>query len=142
MTDNIRSGLPNHLDLPQLADVPPWEQPGFFRLDCEPHRAWLLRTLAILAAVGGPASLIGGGILSVYLDEAPRVFMIGLLLLPTALGTTVVLLARKDLAAMRRGQIDPEGETLTRKAEDLGAAAMLVYALTLVFVLSSYVWLD
>ena len=44
--------------------VPPWELPGNFRRDCEPHRAGLLQALALLSAGTGVVALVEVAILS------------------------------------------------------------------------------
>lgn len=37
--------------------VPPWELPGCFRLDCEPHRGDMLKRLAIAGLIVGQATV-------------------------------------------------------------------------------------
>jgi hypothetical protein len=82
--------------------LPPWEQPGRFRLDCEPHRGRLLSRLAT-ACVGMSIAL------------APVVLLLGL---------TIWCLARRDLAQMRRGLRDPSGSQLTTTAMNGAAVAI------------------
>src|SRR3954447_11683440 len=38
--------------------VPPWELPGGYRRDCEPHRAGALRVLGLLSEAAGSRSLL------------------------------------------------------------------------------------
>src|SRR3954463_4309373 len=80
--------------------VPPWELPGNFRLDCEPHRAGLL------AALSGVNLLIG--FLSLLPPCVPACASLGTLL-ALLLGLTVWRLARNDLTRMRAGRVDPSG---------------------------------
>jgi hypothetical protein len=80
--------------------VPPWQLPGAIRRDCEPHRGPLLRRL---------------GVLAVWLD------LLGVLFPPAVLpalplGVAVWVMARRDLAGMRLGLVDPGGEADTRQA--------------------------
>jgi hypothetical protein len=82
-------------------DVPPWEHPGAYRRDCEPHRGEVLSalgTLSILLSLIGCISLGASAIVG---------FPLGLL---------VLYLARRDLAKMKVGQMDPHGASLTRSA--------------------------
>jgi hypothetical protein len=106
----------------------PWERtdgPG--RLDSEPHRANLIKTLGIMSIVCAPG-VIGGGILAVALG--------------LGLGIAAWLMARRDLTRMRAAQMDRRGEASTRAGRILGivgtflnvAALMLIAAfLTAIF---------
>jgi hypothetical protein len=87
--------------LPADADDRPWEQPGALRRDCEPHRGPLL---AILGAV----SLTIGGLFACLPATS-------FLALPLAVVT--YSLARRDLAQMRAGRMDPAGIRQTRRAQ-------------------------
>jgi hypothetical protein len=83
--------------------LPPWEQPGCFRRDCEPHRGDLLWWL-------GFASLFLG-----FLALVPCCGWIpGLVGIP--LGLCSRYLAKGDLAKMRAGRMDPSGEGITASA--------------------------
>jgi hypothetical protein len=88
-------------------DVPPWELPGGFRLDAEPHRGRLLRGLGIVAVAAG--AFLPGAIIC-----AP---------VALGLGLAVWTLARRDLERIRRGLTDPDGANLTNEARELGVVA-------------------
>jgi hypothetical protein len=97
---------------PELDDRP-WERPGAFRLDCEPHRSSLLLAL-------GQASLVLGLASWFCLLPAPP----GLLL-----GVCVWIVSRHDLKLMHAGLMDRDGERGTRRATHaalVGAALSLV----------------
>jgi hypothetical protein len=74
-------------------DDRPWERPGAFRLDCEPHRGDLLFLLARLSI----------SLSCVALCVVP----LALIVLP--LGIVVVLLSARDLRLMDHGLMDPAG---------------------------------
>jgi hypothetical protein len=94
--------------------VPPWELPGAFRRDCEPHRGPLLRRL---------------GVLTVYLDLFGVVFPPAVLpALP--LGVAVWVMACRDLAGMRLGRVDPRGEVDARQARRDAICGVLIPLLT------------
>ncbi|HZT80831.1 MAG TPA: hypothetical protein VFA26_11435 [Gemmataceae bacterium] len=82
---------------------PPWERPGFVRRDCEPHRAGPLALLATVALIFGILSLC--------------VCLPALIALPMGLG--VYAAARRDLALMQAGQMDPDGSARTQTARDM-----------------------
>ena len=75
----------------ERAEAPPWEEPGNFRLDCEPDRSWLLKPLGIASLILGALSVC--------------VVLPGLLGL--AAGVTTCVLAQRDLARMREGLMGP-----------------------------------
>jgi hypothetical protein len=87
--------------------VPPWEQPGCFRRDCEPHRGNLLWWLGCAGFVVGILALLP------CCGWEP-----GLLGIPFGLCNRY--LTRKDLARMRAGRMDPNGEIVTAQAGYLG----------------------
>jgi hypothetical protein len=89
------------------ADDRPWEQPGAFRLDCEPHRGNLLRFLGGLSLLLGVASV--GGFACVPL-AAPMA------LVASGIGAAVNALACRDLRAMDAGRRDPRRRKQTRDA--------------------------
>jgi hypothetical protein len=96
-------------------EVPPWERPGGFRLDCEPHRGPLLLWLGRFSRGCG------------LLFTVPCLFgLSGLIGLP--LGLTVWLLARRDLDRMQKGLLDPRGERETRQAWDYGWDGLVLSA--------------
>jgi hypothetical protein len=87
----------------------PWEQEGAMRLDCEPHRGDFVRFLGRVSLAFG----IGACCCAVT----------GLLALPT--GIIAWLMARADLAKMRRGLMDRGGERKTRQGMDDGVIGIL-----------------
>ncbi len=94
----------NHESIQTEKPVPPWERPGCFRLDCEPHRGNLLWWTGIAGAFVGCYSvcLLCAPIASPFLTSA------GLLL-----GSTTRHFALHDLRLMERGWIDRRGRRKT-----------------------------
>lgn len=90
-------------------DLPPWEQPGGVRRDCEPHRGDLLMRMAAASFACAALGCLTWGITGV---------------LSIGLGLSVLILARRDLVAMSAGRIDPAGEWLTRRARRRSVRAM------------------
>jgi hypothetical protein len=120
--------------------VPPWELPGGFRFDSQPHRGPLLRRLANAAFVCSMLSYypILGSCCLVFCFEESWIKIFGtaavLGLLGSCLGLVVWLLARGDLEAMRTGLIDPEGKWETKFGRDravdsfgLGLGSLLMW---------------
>jgi hypothetical protein len=102
---------------------PPWELPGGFRRDCEPHRADLLLWLSGVSLLCCLAALVP------CFAGLPA-------LLGVPLGLTTWVLARRDLALMRKGLMDPGGEAGTRKAlDDAQCAVILPLASALILAL-------
>jgi hypothetical protein len=97
-------------------DDRPWERPGAVRRDCAPHRGRLLLALATAAVVCGGLSILG----------APA-----LLTLPLAVAVWV--LARRDLARMAAGRMDPAGQPLTAEARDRAVVAAIICVIYLAF---------
>jgi hypothetical protein len=93
---------------PAERDDRPWEQPGAFRLDCEPHRGDLIRGLGRCAQVTCVAGLC----------------LPGLLPLPLGLGLAAWLLARRDLREMDASRRDPAGRAATRDGQKRGLDAV------------------
>jgi hypothetical protein len=103
-------------------EKPPWEQPGCFRRDCEPHRAWLLCALSFVG-------LLSNYLVFIYCFDAvtggrPRPLRVGVVMAVMALAVGLFnlgtwILARRDLALMRSGLMDPHGEDQTRHARNL-----------------------
>jgi hypothetical protein len=106
MQDHITDEVPE-----PWGDKPPWELPGRFRLDCEPHRAALLGRLGWVAVIVGFAAF--GGPLLVVCGPAAL-----------TLGVVICLMARHDLSRMRLGFMDPEGARKTEEAGGFGAMAV------------------
>jgi hypothetical protein len=98
--------------------LPPWELPGAFRLDCEPHRGNLLWWMGAASVTCGVVPLVGLGVLAL------------------ALGLTTWYLARHDLAQMRKGLMDPSGERLTRNARDGSIVAVVLAPLITLYALA------
>lgn len=92
------------------ADVPPWEQPGAVRRDCESHRGEFLMHLATTSLVCAVLSCITWGIAGI---------------LAFALALSVWVVAGRDLRAMTAGTMDSAGLKDTRGARRRGLAAML-----------------
>jgi hypothetical protein len=92
-------------------DVPPWERPGGFRLDAEPHRGEELCRLGNVAATMGALSLFP--LCSPFC--APFAL---------ALGLATWCLASGDLRLMRRGLMDPRGEGKTEESRQFGRSAV------------------
>jgi hypothetical protein len=106
-------------------DDRPWEQPGNFRLDCEPHRGFTLRFLAWIAFVGSVllffASFFSGFIIIIFVPLIALYFVILL-----SLAITLMILARWDLRKMNAGVLDPTGKVITAEARDLAIGSFLV----------------
>ncbi len=81
-------------------DDRPWEQPGEFRRDCEPHRGpywmWLSRASRILSLFG---------------PCFPP-----LMLLCPVVAVVALVMMRGDETEMRRGRMDPAGRLLLEAA--------------------------
>jgi hypothetical protein len=82
----------------------PWDRPYRrpVRRDCEPHRGPLVLVLGIISIVAAPA------VLCCYF-LGPAVPLLGL-----CLGIPAWVLGRRDLAQMKQGSMDPEGEGITQ----------------------------
>lgn len=97
-------------DQPEEDDDRPWEQQGSLRRDALPHRGELLRHLGNIA--------VGCCLLS------------GCLVVPSlisfALGIAVWVMAGQDLAKMRTGMMDPQGESETVNARNAAAACVIL----------------
>jgi hypothetical protein len=96
----------------------PWEAPGCFRHDCEPHRGQFLRLLGTVSAMCGLASLC--------------LVLPGLVGLPA--GIIVGIVARKDLAMMNAGLMDPRGKELCEIARIRAGIGTVSSSLALLFV--------
>lgn len=96
--------------------VPPWERPGCFRMDCDPHRAPLLRVMGIASVVGG----LSGFLPLLFIFAGSPYGILGALFLCLVVSPLISLatrfMARSDLAKMEKGLIDPSGEEQTVKA--------------------------
>jgi hypothetical protein len=95
----------------------PWERRGRMRLDCEPHRAGLVRLLGGASLALGVLAVCGG--------------VTGLIALP--MGITAWAMAREDLAKMRAGLMDRRGGDRTRRGGDNAAFGVILSLLCLVF---------
>ena len=114
--------------------VPPWELPGAFRRDGEPHRAgWVSRlaragqgatSFALLLAVPAVFAPVGGGV--PWRDAEVFAASAGLFALPgLLLGVTAMVQARRDLGLMQRGLMDPSGRGRTADAAQIGREAVV-----------------
>src|SRR5947208_16970948 len=96
--------------------VPPWELPGHFRLDAEPHSGPLVRGLANAGWVCAVASYacLGGFLLPLCCVRVPFLALsatgLGAALLGGGVGPTAWLLAGRQLGGMRAGRVSREGE--------------------------------
>jgi hypothetical protein len=121
--------------------VPPWEQPGFFRLDCEPHRGTLLNWLAFpslflcyfsilvqfvffWSALHAHHGLWSAFTNPRYLNVCAIGLTFSLLGAPLSLASWVI--ARHDLVIMSKGLMDPAGEKKTSGAWLMGLVGLLV----------------
>jgi hypothetical protein len=91
-------------------DPRPWEQPGAVRRDVAPHRGHWLRALGVTAVVCG--------LLSVCLG------LPALVALP--LGGILWVVARRDLARMDAGLLDPAGRGETEQARDQAVLGLMI----------------
>jgi hypothetical protein len=98
-------------------EEPPWEQPGTFRLDCEPHRGPLLRAFGLVSLVTGFLSFC----------------ILPLAIVSAAVGLSVCLIAGKDMAKMQAGLMDPSGRTLVWDASGSGAGGATTGILAILF---------
>jgi hypothetical protein len=123
--------MENLPDDPDASSIPPWEMPGAFRRDCEPHRAGLLVRLAHISMSSGYLSVVlyffmvplgPLAILLLFLVIAP-------VLIALALGGLTYLLSRHDLARMERGFMDRTGQAATESARRNSATAVRLGAL-------------
>jgi hypothetical protein len=124
--------------------VRPWELPGAFRRDCEPHRGPLVVFLG-RAAFALSFVLAAIPLVDLPVLQAWRFPGWGLPLIPLA-GTlpslAVWALARHDLALIRGGWMDPAGESQVQEGWRHGAAGMKVAALSvaLSYLLWAYIY--
>ena len=121
---------------------PPWELPGAFRRDCEPHSGPLVLRAGRTAHVLSGCLAIAPLALCIVLPLPLR----GLAVWPGIfLGLAGVLpslaawaLARHDLALMRRGRMDSAGEPAVQLGRQHALTGMAVAALS--FLLGSLLW--
>jgi hypothetical protein len=92
--------------------IPPWEQPGCFRLDCEPHRGDLLLWLGFVGFILGFLALLP------LWGWVP-----GLLGIPFNLWSRY--LAKVDLAKMQAGMMDRSGEAVTGQTASLNTGGLV-----------------
>jgi hypothetical protein len=91
--------------------IPPWERPGCFRMDCEPHRGTFLWWLACASYILGLLALL------------PCVgFWFGVVGVPFNLCSRY--LTKADLTKMRAGLMDPAGEEHTSQARRLSTLGL------------------
>src|SRR5690349_19345689 len=99
------------------------------RRDCEPHRGWFL---CILCWVGFFSSILAASLIAVAQSNvslppgANSLFVLTFITLDVfglALGLSAWLMARRDLAKMGAGSMDPHGFGPTALASSVGRAA-------------------
>ena len=101
----------NREDIEADESIPPWERPGCFRRDCEPHRGNLLWWLAAAGcALGALALLPWCG------------WWLGLIGIPLSLCSRYM--AQTDLAKMQAGLMEPYGEGVTASAKSLSTLGL------------------
>jgi hypothetical protein len=108
--------------------VPPWELPGAFRRDGEPHRADGLSRLANAGHVACAFALllsvsVGLAAFSSANWQEAEVFaaLVVLFAVPALLlGVIALAQARRDLGLMLRGLMGPSGRDRTTKAARMG----------------------
>jgi hypothetical protein len=112
------------------ADEPrPWERSGAARRNCVPHRGPLLRLLGTAAVLYAVAALT-----LPCLAVIPRglLVFVPLWLGGLASAVAVLTLARRDLALMAAGRMDPAGRPATATARDRATNAAALSFLVLV----------
>jgi hypothetical protein len=104
----------------------PWERPGAVRRDCVSHRGPLLRALSAAALLLVLLSF-AAAILSPLMARPLGVLLLALLWSAgLGLAVTTYALARRDLALMAAGLMDPAGHPATLYARDLALGACVV----------------
>jgi hypothetical protein len=114
---------------------PPWELPGAFRRDGEPHRAdWLTRlaraaygacSFALVMSILLGCTTVEGG--TRWGDAEVAAALVVLYTLPgLLLGSIALAQARRDLGLMLRGLMDPSGQDRTAEAAQWGRNAVVV----------------
>jgi hypothetical protein len=123
-------------------ELPPWQQPGNYRRDGEPHRGPMLLALATvgltvsvpgccLSVLGLSATLVNGPDRPLGDFLISRGMIVGVELLGLALGLLAWLPAKWDVAGMKRGAVDPAGQWDTQRACSAGLAWVLIAVLSL-----------
>ena len=130
-------------------ELPPWQQPGNVRRDLERHRGGLLLFLAVVGlGTSFPVGALSFLSLALALEKnlASHVSLmfawIILLVALTALASslTAAVLARRDLAEMRSGRVDPAGERETELAYSIGRTCAVVAALACLLQAAALSW--
>jgi hypothetical protein len=86
-----------------------WSSGPELRRDSAPHRGQLLLVLAWISAVASITSVFG----------LPALLAVGL-------GVSVYFMARHDRKRIEEGQVDPQGLSLTDRAQRLAVAAIAI----------------
>ena|SRR5579884_3052211 len=121
-------------------DVPPWQQAGAVRRDCDPHRGhWLIllarlalgfTAVALVLTVGLMADVAGPRLPVMPPRRAAALLLCvaaGVLALAgIVLGACVRAVAGHDLGRMAAGEVDVGGERLTRAARHRANQAVLL----------------
>jgi hypothetical protein len=124
-------GKDNQNRWPANWDIPPWELPGNYRFDCEPHYGTFLRRLANASFVLAAFALGLSGCSLICPSEVMRApmtygleFVLGYF--GILFGGIAIFSARKELGEMRLGRINPEGRYETEFALRRGLLGFLL----------------
>jgi hypothetical protein len=90
--------------------IVPWERPGCFLRDVEPHRGEILKVMAILGLIVSQMSMC-----------LPVLLLIGM-----PLNVITWYLAKLDLAKMSKGRMEPSGEKVTTDAKRTAGFAFVI----------------
>jgi hypothetical protein len=98
----------------------PWERPVERRY--KPHRGQTVLTLGVISLVCGVVSPCLGGVIAA---------IVGL-----ALGIPAWVMGTRDLARMKAGEIDPEGEAITRRGRRFAISGVVVNLVIMVLLVA------
>lgn len=104
-------------------DERPWEQPHrAIRRDCEPHRGGLVLTFGIISVCLGPIGMV------------PPCCYINILFsgIGLGLGIAAIVMGKNDLAKMRQGVMDPQGQGTTQAGWICGIVGTVLNALAMI----------
>jgi hypothetical protein len=132
--------MPRPESVSDLSEPRPWERPGAVRRDCTPHRGPLLGFLSGVALLG---ALLSYGVLILVPQPLGLIAFGPLWLAALAFAVTVYAIARKDLASMAAGLMDPDGGPTTTGARNraFGAVTVCLMGVLQVGVLLGVLWL-
>ncbi|MBL8792266.1 MAG: hypothetical protein JNM56_00020 [Planctomycetia bacterium] len=102
----------------------PWEQQQYrgVRRDCEPHRGGLVLTFGIISVCLGPLGMV------------PPCCYINILFsgIGLGLGIAAIIMGKNDLAKMRQGVMDPQGQGTTQAGWICGIVGTVLNALAMI----------